>query len=83
MAGYVPTRYYRAPEAMLTWPRYDAKVDIWSAGCIFAEMLQGKSLFPGNTHVDQSYIIAELVANPPDDVVGSENVRLRADAVQC
>ena len=32
---------------MLTWQKYDVAVDIWSAGCIFAEMLEGKPLFPG------------------------------------
>ena len=47
MTGYVSTRYYRAPEIMLTWQKYDIEVDIWSAGCIFAEMLEGKPLFPG------------------------------------
>jgi serine/threonine protein kinase len=63
MTGYVSTRYYRAPEIMLTWQKYDVAgnlvlcavlqvtnrvaVDMWSAGCIFAEMLEGKPLFPG------------------------------------
>lgn len=52
MTGYVSTRYYRAPEIMLTWQKYDVAVDIWSAGCIFAEMLEGKPLFPGK---DRTY----------------------------
>jgi len=47
MTGYVSTRYYRAPEIMLTWQKYDVAVDIWSVGCIFAEMLEGHPLFPG------------------------------------
>lgn len=38
---------------MLTWQKYDVEVDIWSAGCIFAEMLEGKPLFPGKDHVNQ------------------------------
>eukprot|EP00043_Microstomoeca_roanoka_P028984 m.20395 g.20395 ORF g.20395 m.20395 type:complete len:458 (-) comp8870_c0_seq1:103-1476(-) len=37
--GYVTTRWYRAPEVMLTWQHYTAALDIWSAGCIFGEML--------------------------------------------
>lgn len=78
MTGYVSTRYYRAPEIMLTWQKYDVEVDIWSAGCIFAEMLEGKPLFPGKDHVNQFSIITELLGTPPDDVIqtiGSENVR--------
>jgi p38 MAP kinase len=59
MTGYVSTRYYRAPEIMLTWQKYDVSgtlvlkyltliaVDIWSTACIFAEMLEGRPLFPG------------------------------------
>jgi p38 MAP kinase len=47
MTGYVTTRFYRAPEVMLTWQRYDDAVDIWSIGCIFAEMITATVLFPG------------------------------------
>nr|CAF32009.1 osmotic sensitivity map kinase, putative [Aspergillus fumigatus] len=81
MTGYVSTRYYRAPEIMLTWQKYDVEVDIWSAGCIFAEMLEGKPLFPGKDHVNQFSIITELLGTPPDDVIQticSENKRIRA-----
>jgi p38 MAP kinase len=73
----VSTRYYRAPEIMLTWQKYDIEVDIWSAGCILAEMLEGKPLFPGKDHVNQFSIITELLGTPPDDVIQticSENV---------
>jgi p38 MAP kinase len=69
MTGYVSTRYYRAPEIMLTWQKYDIEVDIWSAGCIFAEMLEGKPLFPGKDHVNQFSIITELLGTPPADVI--------------
>ncbi|KAI8326418.1 putative osmotic sensitivity map kinase [Martensiomyces pterosporus] len=76
MTGYVSTRYYRAPEIMLTWQKYDVAVDIWSTGCIFAEMFEGTPLFPGKDHVNQFSIITELLGTPPDDVIqtiGSEN----------
>lgn len=69
MTGYVSTRYYRAPEIMLTWQKYDVAVDIWSTACIFAEMLEGKPLFPGKDHVHQFSIITELLGTPPDDVI--------------
>ncbi len=54
MTGYVSTRYYRAPEIMLTWQKYDVAVDIWSTGCIFAEMLEGKPLLPGKDRTSSS-----------------------------
>ncbi|SMN21632.1 similar to Saccharomyces cerevisiae YLR113W HOG1 Mitogen-activated protein kinase involved in osmoregulation [Maudiozyma saulgeensis] len=71
MTGYVSTRYYRAPEIMLTWQKYDVEVDIWSAGCIFAEMIEGKPLFPGKDHVHQFSIITDLLGSPPEDVINT------------
>lgn len=69
MTGYVSTRYYRAPEIMLTWQKYDTEVDLWSVGCILAEMIEGKPLFPGKDHVHQFSIITELLGSPPADVI--------------
>ncbi|KAI8349939.1 mitogen-activated protein kinase HOG1 [Choanephora cucurbitarum] len=71
MTGYVSTRYYRAPEIMLTWQKYDVAVDIWSAGCIFSEMLEGKPLFPGKDHVHQFSIITDLLGTPSDDLIAT------------
>ena len=62
---------------MLTWRKYNEKVDIWSAGCIFAELLTGEPLFPGKNHINQFCVITDLLGNPPPDVVAnvsSENV---------
>ena len=47
MTGYVVTRWYRAPEIILHWTRYNQTVDVWSVGCIMAEMLTQEPLFPG------------------------------------
>ena len=47
MTQYVATRWYRAPEIMLSLVEYGTAVDMWSVGCIFAEMLGRKPLFPG------------------------------------
>ena len=63
MTGYVSTRYYRAPEIMLTWQKYDVAVDIWSTGCIFAEMLEGKPLFPGKDRTSLSFCANRLKNN--------------------
>ncbi|KAJ5631482.1 uncharacterized protein N7484_011582 [Penicillium longicatenatum] len=71
MTGYVSTRYYRAPEIMLTWKRYNEKVDIWSAACIFAEMLLGEPLFLGKNHIDQFCVITRLLGSPPDHVISN------------
>lgn len=69
MTGYVSTRYYRAPEIMLTWKRYNEKADIWSAACIFAEMLLGEPLFLGKNHIDQFCVITKLLGSLPDHVI--------------
>ena len=69
MTGYVTARYYRAPEIMLTWQRYNTKVDVWSAACIFAEMLLGKPLFTGENDLDQFFVIVQFLGNPPADFV--------------
>lgn len=49
---YVQSRYYRAPEVLLELP-YDFSLDIWSAGCIFCELLSGEPIFPGKNDKDQ------------------------------
>jgi p38 MAP kinase len=69
MTGYVSTRYYRAPEIMLTWQEYSEKVDIWSTGCIFAEMLRGTPLFPATSHADQFTLFVNLLGNPEPRIV--------------
>ncbi|RXG57190.1 Mitogen-activated protein kinase 14B [Armadillidium vulgare] len=51
MTGYVATRWYRAPEIMLNWMHYNQTVDIWSVGCIMAELLTGRTLFPGQDRI--------------------------------
>lgn len=51
MTGYVATRWYRAPEIMLNWMHYNQTVDIWSVGCIMAELLTSRTLFPGTDRI--------------------------------
>ncbi|XP_063579228.1 mitogen-activated protein kinase 11 isoform X4 [Pongo abelii] len=69
MTGYVATRWYRAPEIMLNWMHYNQTVDIWSVGCIMAELLQGKALFPGSDYIDQLKRIMEVVGTPSPEVL--------------
>ncbi|XP_002158990.1 mitogen-activated protein kinase 1 isoform X1 [Hydra vulgaris] len=53
LTALVSTRYYRAPEVILKTGDYSYPIDIWSAGCVFGEMLLGKVLFPGENDLDQ------------------------------
>jgi len=69
MTGYVSTRYYRAPEVMLTWQHYGAGVDIWSVGCILGEMALGRILFPGVDHVHHLRLIVSLVGSPSESIL--------------
>ncbi|XP_069048728.1 mitogen-activated protein kinase 12-like isoform X2 [Lepisosteus oculatus] len=70
MTGYVVTRWYRAPEVILNWMHYTQTVDIWSVGCIMAEMISGKPLFKGNDHLDQLTEIMKVTGTPTQDFVG-------------
>uniref|UniRef100_A0A8C9XVN9 mitogen-activated protein kinase n=1 Tax=Sander lucioperca TaxID=283035 RepID=A0A8C9XVN9_SANLU len=69
MTGYVATRWYRAPEIMLNWMHYNMTVDIWSVGCIMAELLTGKTLFPGTDHINQLQQIMRLTGTPPASLI--------------
>uniref|UniRef100_A0A8C7M155 mitogen-activated protein kinase n=1 Tax=Oncorhynchus mykiss TaxID=8022 RepID=A0A8C7M155_ONCMY len=69
MTGYVVTRWYRAPEVILSWMHYTQTVDIWSVGCIMAEMLSGKPLFKGNDHLDQLTEIMKVTGTPTQEFI--------------
>lgn len=65
MTEHVVTRWYRPPELMLCADgNYDASVDIWSVGCIFAELLGRKPLFPGKNFMHQLCLIFEVIGTP-------------------
>jgi serine/threonine protein kinase len=71
---YVATRWYRAPELCgCFFARYQPTVDVWSMGCIFAELLMGKALFPGRNVVDQLTLITDILGTPAPEVI--EKVR--------
>uniref|UniRef100_A0A8C4VHB7 mitogen-activated protein kinase n=1 Tax=Gopherus evgoodei TaxID=1825980 RepID=A0A8C4VHB7_9SAUR len=65
MTGYVVTRWYRAPEVILNWMHYNQTVDIWSVGCIMAEMLTGKTLFKGKDCILSNWVKLLWVAQKP------------------
>jgi len=64
----VVTLWYRAPEVLLGSPRYSTPIDIWSIGCIFAEMVTKKPLFHGDSEIDQLFRIFRTLGTPTDDV---------------
>lgn len=67
LTEYVVTRWYRAPEVMCSAKQYDEKVDVWSVGCIFAELLIKKPIFPGGNHIEQLKIIFAILGTPEAD----------------
>ncbi|CAH8390385.1 unnamed protein product [Eruca vesicaria subsp. sativa] len=67
---YVATRWYRAPELCGSFfSKYTPAIDIWSVGCIFAEMLLGKPLFPGKNVVHQLDLMTDFLGTPPPEAI--------------
>ncbi|CAD7080954.1 unnamed protein product [Hermetia illucens] len=62
--AYISTRWYRAPECLLSHGYYGPKMDIWSLGCVFYEMLTLLPLFPGDNELDQLYRIHDILGTP-------------------
>jgi p38 MAP kinase len=60
---------------MLNWQKYTHAMDIWSVGCILAEMYLGKVLFPGKDHISQFVIITQLLGSPPEAVMDTVTSR--------
>lgn len=67
LTSRVATLWYRPPELLLGATRYSAAVDMWSTGCIFAELLAGKPIMPGRTEVEQIHRIFKLCGSPSDE----------------
>ncbi|XP_036887493.1 MAPK/MAK/MRK overlapping kinase isoform X3 [Sturnira hondurensis] len=62
---YISTRWYRAPECLLTDGCYSYKMDLWSAGCVLYEMASLQPLFPGANELDQISKIHDVMGTPP------------------
>ncbi|XP_038058935.1 mitogen-activated protein kinase 1-like [Patiria miniata] len=78
LTEYVATRWYRAPEIMLNSKGYNKSIDIWSVGCILAEMSSSKPLFPGKHYLDQlNYILNTLGSPSVDDLDCIHNEKAR------
>jgi cyclin-dependent kinase-like len=61
LTDYVATRWYRAPELLLGDTNYGKGVDMWAIGCIMGELIDGQPLFPGESEIDQLYVIQKVM----------------------
>lgn len=78
MTSYVVTRWYRAPELLMNSEEYAAAIDMWSVGCILAEIIGRKPLFPGNDFIHQMQLIIDTLGSPEEadlDFISSEYAR--------
>mmetsp|Transcript_42138 Transcript_42138/g.96766 ORF Transcript_42138/g.96766 Transcript_42138/m.96766 type:complete len:399 (+) Transcript_42138:56-1252(+) len=64
LVAYICSRYYRAPELIFGATNYTVAVDLWSMGCVLAEMMRGRPLFPGENGVDQLVEIVKVLGTP-------------------
>uniref|UniRef100_A0A5B6YNE6 Protein kinase domain-containing protein n=2 Tax=Davidia involucrata TaxID=16924 RepID=A0A5B6YNE6_DAVIN len=67
LTSRVVTLWYRPPELLLGSTNYGTSVDLWSVGCVFAEMFIGKPILKGRTEVEQLHKIFKLCGSPPDE----------------
>jgi len=74
LTDYVATRWYRAPEILLGSTKYSKAVDMWSVGCILAELIVGKAIFQGTSTLNQIEKVLELIGKPkPEDIESVES----------
>ncbi|XP_012345744.1 glycogen synthase kinase-3 beta-like isoform X8 [Apis laboriosa] len=71
--SYICSRYYRAPELIFGAIDYTTKIDVWSAGCVVAELLLGQPIFPGDSGVDQLVEIIKVLGTPTRDQIREMN----------
>eukprot|EP00048_Salpingoeca_helianthica_P007789 m.114900 g.114900 ORF g.114900 m.114900 type:complete len:312 (-) comp14436_c0_seq1:326-1261(-) len=64
----VVTLWYRAPEILLGAKQYACSVDIWAIGCIFAEMVNKRPLFPGDSEIDELFRIFRVLGTPTEEM---------------
>eukprot|EP00804_Cyclotella_cryptica_P021479 CCRYP_005812-RA/>CCRYP_005812-RA protein AED:0.10 eAED:0.10 QI:652/0.8/0.83/1/0.8/0.66/6/617/488 len=71
--SYICSRYYRAPELIFGSTDYSTAIDIWSQGCVGAELLLGQPLFPGDSGVDQLVEIIKVLGTPTREEISAMN----------
>jgi len=71
--SYICSRYYRAPELIFGSTDYSTAIDVWSQGCVGAELLLGQPLFPGDSGVDQLVEIIKVLGTPTREEISAMN----------
>ncbi|XP_033641048.1 glycogen synthase kinase-3 beta-like isoform X2 [Asterias rubens] len=71
--SYICSRYYRAPELIFGATDYTCNIDVWSAGCVLAELMLGQPIFPGDSGVDQLVEIIKVLGTPTRDQIHEMN----------
>ena len=61
------SRWYRAPEILYGSQSYDERIDLWSMGCTFGEMILGKALFPGKSDIHQLCLVISCLGTPNEE----------------
>ena len=82
MTDYIATRWYRAPEVILSWKRYSTAIDVWSVGCILAELITRKPLLPASSEEEQIQMITDLIGNPNEDLVEQITILKNKEFIQ-
>lgn len=85
LTEYVVTRYYRAPEIMLSSHEYSRAVDMWSLGCTFAELVTRKILFRAENYIKQIKLIFDTLGKPPEEdlaFITNANAKKYVDSLQ-
>ncbi|KAG4303129.1 hypothetical protein PCK1_000467, partial [Pneumocystis canis] len=71
--SYICSRYYRAPELIFGATNYTTKIDIWSTGCVLAELMLGQPIFPGESGIDQLVEIIKVLGTPTREQIKTMN----------
>ena len=67
LSEYVATRWYRPPEVLMNYDSYGPELDVWSVGCILAELILRKPLFPGRSTTNQIALIIDVIGSPSEE----------------
>lgn len=73
ITNYVATRWYRAPELIMSTKNYTKAVDIWAVGCILGELFGRRPLFPGKNLHEQIHELFKIIGNPPIETIKKYN----------